>query len=226
MRGRGSSSRPVTGYSLENHSADLIALLDSLGIEKTFVAGHSFGGLLGLYFAAHYPERVLGLTMIDAAVELHPMTPAFVLLLADRLGKWYPSREGYLTSLRLMPFTTYWDEDMERAFLADTFEQEEGSPLYVLTQKHHMAQCALAVASVPRRSWREWALKVPGPSLVVAARDPFIQGQHIVEMPKELETAVLMPRGAYEYARGNHVTMMFGPGAKDIAAHMIYQFLA
>lgn len=224
LRGRGRSSRPPTGYDLEDHCADLLALLDSLGIEKAFVAGHSFGGFLGLYFAAHYPQRVLGLTLIDAAVELHPLTPAFVVLLSDRLGKWYPARDVYLQSLRIAPYITYWDADMERAFLADTVLMA-GDSLYVATQKYHMAQCALAVEAVSKRDWRRWAMQVPGPSLVIAATDPFLLGQHILQPQKALETAVLMPGGDCGRAKGNHITMLFGPGAKDIATHIINRFL-
>lgn len=223
LRGRGASSRPLSGYSLETHCADLIALLDRLGIEKVFLAGHSFGGLLGLYFAAHHPERVLGLTMIDAAVELHPLTPMFVLLLGDRLGRWYPSADAYIMNLRAMPFITYWDEDMRRSFLADTTLLPDGS-VFVKTLKLHMSQCALAVEAVPKRGWREWALRVPGPALVLAAADPFLQGQHMVEADKALETAVLLPGGMLEYVPGNHVTMMFGAGAQHIGAHIIERF--
>lgn len=223
MRGRGKSSRPNTGYSLKEHAEDLIALLDSLGLERVFVAGHSFGGLLGLYFAAHYPQRTLGLTMIDAAAELHPLTPLFVLLLSDRLGKWYSSQEAYLMSIRAMPFITYWDAAMEKVFLADISLQYDGS-VYVRTQKLHIGQCAVAVEAVPKRAWREWALRVPGPALVLSARKPFLQGQHIVETPKALETAVLLPGGVHETVYGNHITMMFGSGAQEIAEKIIHRF--
>lgn len=224
MRGRGDSSRPATGYSLEDHSRDLLVLLDSLGIEKTYVAGHSFGGLLGLYFAAHYPERVSGLVMIDAAVELHPLTPMFVMLLADRLGKWYPSAEAYLLSMRAMPFMTYWDEDMQRAFLADTDMLKDGS-VYVKTRKMHMTQCALAIQAVPKKSWRQWAMQVPGPSLVLCTRQPFLRGQHILLENKARETAILLPGGVYKKVSGNHITMMFGQGATEIAAGIQDHFL-
>jgi pimeloyl-ACP methyl ester carboxylesterase len=223
MRGRGDSSRPPSGYSLENHATDLIALLDALHIDKAFVAGHSFGGLLGLYFAAHHPERVLGLVMIDAAVELHPATPAFVTLLADRLGKWYPSAAHYIAATRAMPFVTYWDDDMRTAFLADTTTLPDNS-VYIKTQKMHMVQCALAVQAVTKREWRQWALRVPGPSLVLFAKQPFLLGQHIVPTDKALETAVLLRGGAMQAVSGNHVTMMFGAGAIEIATHIIDRF--
>jgi pimeloyl-ACP methyl ester carboxylesterase len=109
LRGRGESSRPHSGYTLEDHCADIIAILDELGLERANIAGHSFGALLGLYFAAHYPERMLGLTMLDAAAELHPLTPMFLLAAGTRLGKWYLSEQAYISSVRAAPYFTFWD---------------------------------------------------------------------------------------------------------------------
>src|SRR2546428_14115557 len=42
---------------------DLGGLLDTLGIEETFLVGQSMGGLTCLAFAIHSPERVRGLVM-------------------------------------------------------------------------------------------------------------------------------------------------------------------
>ncbi len=224
MRGRGASSRPATDYGLEAHCRDIVALLNHLGIEQSFVAGHSFGGLLGLYFAAHYPQYVRGLTMIDAAAEMHPLTPMFVLLLGDRLGRWYPSQDAFIMNMRAMPFITYWDTDMRRAFLADTTSLPDGS-VYVKTQKHHIMQSAVAVEAIPKRKWRELARRVQGPALVLSGAQAFLQGQHMVEHHKAVETAVLLPAGAHAQVRGNHVTMMFGDGAHDIADAIIERFV-
>jgi len=44
---------------------DLTGLADHLGIEKTFLVGHSMGGLTCLGFAVAHPERVSGLVMAN-----------------------------------------------------------------------------------------------------------------------------------------------------------------
>ncbi len=49
---------------LEVHVADVIELLDSLGIERAHVIGVSFGGLVGLLLAARHPERVISLAAV------------------------------------------------------------------------------------------------------------------------------------------------------------------
>jgi pimeloyl-ACP methyl ester carboxylesterase len=65
QRGHGESAKPDEGYDFETVSRDLRALLDALGIRRTLLAGHSWGGNVGLYFAAQYPERVRGMILID-----------------------------------------------------------------------------------------------------------------------------------------------------------------
>ena len=70
QRGTGASSRTGTDYSLAQHASDLIAVLDATETKSAIVLGHSMGGQLALYLAAHYPERV------RAVMALNPVPPA------------------------------------------------------------------------------------------------------------------------------------------------------
>jgi pimeloyl-ACP methyl ester carboxylesterase len=212
MRGRGASTRPNNGYTLEDHCSDIISLLDELGLEKVNIAGHSFGALLALYFAAHYPERVLGLTMLDAAAELHPLTPMFLLVAGERLGKWYWSEESYISKVRAAPYMTMWDEHMQKTFMADTMELGDGS-LMVKTEKRHMAQCSVGIAAITTKEWRHYASEFKGPALLLSASAPFLNCQHIVPLQKAIETVVLLSKGIHGVVEGNHITMLFGEGA-------------
>jgi pimeloyl-ACP methyl ester carboxylesterase len=65
LRGHGRSERPPSGYGLEDMTLDLAALLDALGGGEVVLVGNSFGGLLGLAFAAAHPERSRGVVLID-----------------------------------------------------------------------------------------------------------------------------------------------------------------
>lgn len=65
QRGHGESAKPKGGYDFQNVAHDLLALLDALNMRRALVAGHSWGGNVALYFAAHYPERARGLILID-----------------------------------------------------------------------------------------------------------------------------------------------------------------
>jgi non-heme chloroperoxidase len=68
-RGYGASSQPPSGYDLARRVADLRAVLDSLGLERVAVVGHSIAGDELTAFAGAYPTRVTSLVYLDAAYD-------------------------------------------------------------------------------------------------------------------------------------------------------------
>jgi 3-oxoadipate enol-lactonase len=58
--------------SLEAHVRDLVELLDGIELERVHVVGTSYGGLVGLLFAALHPERTASLTVIAATGRITP----------------------------------------------------------------------------------------------------------------------------------------------------------
>jgi pimeloyl-ACP methyl ester carboxylesterase len=68
-RGHGASTWPDSGYSIERLVEDIRIVLDTLGIERAVLAGHSFGGDEITRFASEYPDRVEGLVYIDAGYD-------------------------------------------------------------------------------------------------------------------------------------------------------------
>jgi long-chain acyl-CoA synthetase len=71
LRGHGRSDKPNEGYSVNRVTDDLLAVLDGLGVEEPVVfLAHSAGGLLGISFAARYPERLSKLVLINTAANL------------------------------------------------------------------------------------------------------------------------------------------------------------
>jgi NAD(P)-dependent dehydrogenase (short-subunit alcohol dehydrogenase family)/pimeloyl-ACP methyl ester carboxylesterase len=68
LRGHGYSDVPPEGYTPDDMAADLLELLDVLGIERAAVVGHSYGADTALYFAHHHPERVSAVVAIEAAL--------------------------------------------------------------------------------------------------------------------------------------------------------------
>jgi 3-oxoadipate enol-lactonase len=63
----GHGGRPVPDrFSIRDFVDDIVACLDREGIERTFVTGYSYGGMLALRLARDYPQRVLGACALAA----------------------------------------------------------------------------------------------------------------------------------------------------------------
>jgi pimeloyl-ACP methyl ester carboxylesterase len=132
LRGRGDSDKPEHGYSVPIHAADLAHLIDAWGLERPIVIGHSLGALIALYFAAHYPDKLSKLILVDAGAPLPWHTPeeqpAWLTASINRLGTPVPSFEEYIQRLKLAPFIgPYWNEYFERYFENDVRHNSDGS---------------------------------------------------------------------------------------------------
>lgn len=71
MRGYGLTGRPtdVDSYAIPNICADLVGLLDAVGIDQALFCGHDWGGVPVWTMPRLYPDRVLGVIGVN--------TPAF-----------------------------------------------------------------------------------------------------------------------------------------------------
>jgi len=63
QRGHGESDKPVRGYRVEDFAADVVLLLDALGIARAVLAGHSGSCLVARRVALDRPDRVAGLLL-------------------------------------------------------------------------------------------------------------------------------------------------------------------
>jgi len=52
-------------FTVAQHVADAVAVLDGLGLADAVVLGHSWGGFLAAVLAAEHPDRVRGLLLVD-----------------------------------------------------------------------------------------------------------------------------------------------------------------
>jgi lipase len=75
LRGRGDSDKPEAGYSLEAHAADVVRVLDHLGLESAVLVGHSMGGFVALKTALMFPERVRAIVLLDGGWPRVESTP-------------------------------------------------------------------------------------------------------------------------------------------------------
>ncbi|MGO1052256.1 3-oxoadipate enol-lactonase [Crossiella sp. CA198] len=71
-RGHGASLTPPGPYELADLAADAAALLDELDLPDAHFAGLSLGGMVGMWLAAHRPDRVRGLVLCCTSADLTP----------------------------------------------------------------------------------------------------------------------------------------------------------
>lgn len=69
-RGHGLSSAPSGPYTIADHSADLLGLLDHLGWGTVSLVGLSVGGLIAQDIAIRHPNRLERLVLLDTAARI------------------------------------------------------------------------------------------------------------------------------------------------------------
>jgi pimeloyl-ACP methyl ester carboxylesterase len=213
LRGRGLSSKPAFRYTLEDHARDILGLLDELKIEKALLGGHSYGGLLSVYIAANYPDRVEKLVILDAAAEMNPNAPAMLGPSLSRLDKTFPSYATYLEEMKAAPQNTFWDKNMESYYKADAHVRENGT----VNPYPNLANIVEVATGVAQQSWVETFAQVSQPALLINALDNYTLGEPLLPDFKAKETAELMANCEYVAVDGNHQTMLYG----DNAAHIV-----
>jgi pimeloyl-ACP methyl ester carboxylesterase len=65
LRGFGDSDKPAGPYGPDGHAADMLALLDALGVARAGVVGHDVGGAVMQPLARAAPQRLAGLFFFD-----------------------------------------------------------------------------------------------------------------------------------------------------------------
>ncbi len=64
LRGTGGSGKPESGYTLEQHARDVLAVAKHAGLERFALIGHSMGGQVAQWIAAHEPGKVEALALL------------------------------------------------------------------------------------------------------------------------------------------------------------------
>ena len=66
LRGMGLSAKPSGGFDKKTQAADMVGVLDQLGIDRADLVTHDIGNMVGYAFAALHPTRVTRFALIDA----------------------------------------------------------------------------------------------------------------------------------------------------------------
>jgi len=87
QRGTGLSSGPVdsTSISIDTFIADIEGIRKAFDIEKMNLLGHSWGGILAMYYGIHYPENLRSLILCSTAASFESFGEMRAQYEADRL---------------------------------------------------------------------------------------------------------------------------------------------
>jgi len=215
LRGRGESDQPESGYSMADHAADVLGLMDQLGLDQVVLGGHSFGGLLTYYMAAHFPNRVSKCVVIDAPAEVDPTVLEQIKPSLARLEIVSPSWEDYLVWVKAMPYYTgWWDPTIEEFYRADVKVNPDGT----IQARSRPQNIRAAVEGLLEINWPETVKKIHQPTILLRSVDPFGPPGYPPILPedKAKKTMTYLSDGRLLEFPGNHITFMFGKTAKEV----------
>ena len=106
LLGHGRTAAPPdpARYAMPHATADLIALLDGLGLDKVWLGGYSMGGRLALYMALHAPARVAGLVLESSSPGLATAAERATRLVSDEALAQRIEQEG------IPAFVAAWEQ--------------------------------------------------------------------------------------------------------------------
>jgi non-heme chloroperoxidase len=129
QRGHGDSDKPEAGYRVQDFAADVVPLLDALGIERAALAGHSGSCFVVRQVVIDHPERVAGL-VLEASPTLLRGDPGLERFVHEVIG----SLEDPIS------------RDLARSFVLDTSSEALEPEL--------LDRLADELLKVPARVWR------------------------------------------------------------------------
>ena len=132
QRGRGRSERDTDAarYRPDRYVADMLTLLDRLGIHNAVIIGTSLGGMMAIIMLAMHPERVRAAVLNDMGPEIDPRGLARI---ASYVGKVAPVDDWSAAAAQTahtngIAFPDYQESDWQ-AMARDLYVQDETRPV-------------------------------------------------------------------------------------------------
>ncbi|GAA3762415.1 hypothetical protein GCM10022240_13720 [Microbacterium kribbense] len=231
LRGRGASNGVQGPAGMAAHAADLAAVLDHLGIERTVVVGHSMGGFVAVVFAHLYAGRVSRLVLVDGGMPLDvpaSLDPQAVVAYvlgptAERLNMRFRSVGEYLDFWRAHPaFTHDWTRELEDYLAYDLVDAGDGT-LKPATAYQTVVDDTVDMNTGTALPQALAALAHPVRLLTVPRG---LQNEEPGLYSPEHLQRVLAEHPAVEHTRYdgfNHYTIVMSPAGADVVAPLIAQ---
>ena len=228
LRGRGASNGLPGPFGMAAHAADLVAVLDHLEVSRAVVVGHSMGAWVAATLAAHYPERVSSLILVDGGlpqrlpegIDIETHAAAVLGPALSRLDMTFPSETAYFDFWRAHPaFAAQgaWDAHLERYVRWDLGgEAPDLRPRASRAGATADFRDILGPAGLDCRQVRAPVRLLRAPRGLLNQPEPFLSDTSVTT---HLPT---IPGARHEVVEGtNHYTLVMGVGAGVVADRVL-----
>lgn len=148
-RGRGQSDwADPASYTLAQEAADVLALMDHLGLARAAILGTSRGGLIGMLLAQLAKDRLLGLALNDIGPQIAPAGMAAIM---TYLGQQPPvASYAAAAAARAASWTDFTDVPMARWLAEVRAHYVQTSAGLALRYDPRLRDAVIAAAGQPR----------------------------------------------------------------------------
>ena len=157
-RGHGASPVPAGPYALADLGADVLGLLDRLGVERAAFCGLSLGGMVGMWLAANAPARIERLVIVCSSAHLPPAEGWLARARTVRAARSTEAVAGAVLARWVTPSFAAERPDELRRLRA----------MLVATPPEGYASCCEAIAAMDLRPDLG---RIEAPTLVIAGED-------------------------------------------------------
>jgi pimeloyl-ACP methyl ester carboxylesterase len=199
LRGHGDSDKPATGYSYDDHGADLAAVIRCTGNQLLVLIGHSFGARVAIPYAARH--RLRGLVIVDPGI-LPPERRPGGTHPPPRLQYDFESEAAFLDLMRHTNFLRRWDAYNEE-YARNLIEPDGHSGVRLKMRPHVHQQLIEEVRAVDLFAFLP---QITCPTLVIRATEGHLRADVAERMVR------VLPYGRLAVIEGaNHNVMLDQP---------------
>ncbi|PUB12141.1 alpha/beta fold hydrolase [Yoonia sediminilitoris] len=147
-RGRGQSDwADPASYTIPQEAADVLALMDHLGLAQAAILGTSRGGLIGMMLAATAKDRLLGVALNDIGPEIAPKGLDVIM---DYIGR-NPAQKTYAEAAKFrdQQWTHFTGVPMDRWLAEVTAHYRETPDGLVIRYDPKLRDAVVAAGAQP-----------------------------------------------------------------------------
>ena len=205
LRGHGASAH-ADSYLVEDFAADCLAVLDGIATAPVPVIGHSMGGRVAAWIAAHHPERVAALVLLDVRLGAVPRERAERWRGArsgDAPPRHYASEAEAMAAFRLTPPEPDVAPEVRAALAAHAVRQREDGRWMMAFDR-----AVLALDGSRVEDLLPIVARIRCPALVLRGRD-----STVVATAQTARLQAALPHAVQETVDGGHHFLLAYPAA-------------